>query len=83
MGPLENSKPKFKIIDSFWTFLVATAVLGPLALPLLWRNPKYKKSTKIVGSLVVVGFTLYLVFFAKSYMDNVMAEYKQLMEQSQ
>jgi hypothetical protein len=83
MEPLDNSKPKIKIIDSFWTFLVATALLGPLALPLLWRNPKYKKSTKIGGSLLVVGFTLFLVFFAKSYLDNAMAEYKQLMEQSQ
>jgi hypothetical protein len=83
MESLDNSKPKIKIIDSFWTFLVATALLGPLALPLLWRNPKYKKSTKIVGSVLVVGFTLFLVFFAKSYLDNAMAEYKQLMEQSQ
>ena len=46
---IKNSKQDYKKysekirpIDSVWTFLVALAFLGPLALPLLWRNPRFR-----------------------------------------
>lgn len=65
---------KEKIIDSFWTFLVATAFLGPFALPLLWRNPKYKVSTKVVGSLAVLLFTWLLVRFSASFMSDMVGD---------
>ncbi|NBX76264.1 MAG: hypothetical protein EBQ92_06895 [Proteobacteria bacterium] len=55
-------KNKIKVIDSFWVFLVATAFLGPFALPLLWRNPNWSKRTKIIGSIAVIAFTLVLLY---------------------
>jgi hypothetical protein len=58
----EKPQEKPKIIDSLWTFLVATAVIGPFALPLLWRNPRYKTSTKIAGSIAVLAFTAFLMW---------------------
>jgi hypothetical protein len=37
-------------------------VLGPLALPLLWRSPHFSRAMKIVLTLATVGATiLYLV----------------------
>ncbi len=79
----ENLKPKVKIIDSFWAFLFSTAVFGPFALPLLWRNPRYKKTTKILGSVVVVLLTVLLIWIVKVYIDPFLAQYKALLEQSQ
>ena len=70
-SPNPTSPKKEKVIDSFWTFLVATAFLGPLALPLLWRNPKYKVSTKVVGSIAVLLFTWLLVHFSTSFMSDM------------
>jgi len=55
-------KNKIKVIDSFWTFLVATAFLGPFALPLLWRNPNWSKKTKVIGTVAVIILTLGLVY---------------------
>ena len=55
-------KNKIKVIDSFWVFLVATACLGPLALPLLWRNPNWSKRTKIIGSVAIIAVTLGLIY---------------------
>jgi len=55
-------KPKIKTIDSLWVFLIATAVLGPFALPLLWRNPRWSKVTKIVGTLFILALTLGLIY---------------------
>jgi hypothetical protein len=62
---MENKKPtetppqkkKVRVIDSLWTFFVATAFLGPFALPLLWRNPRFKVRNKILGSLVIILLT--------------------------
>lgn len=55
-------KPKIKTIDSLWVFLIATAVLGPFALPLLWRNPRWSKVTKTVGTLFILALTLGLIY---------------------
>jgi hypothetical protein len=55
-------KSKIKVIDSFWVFLVATAFLGPFALPLLWRNPNWSKRTKIIGSVAIIAITLGLIY---------------------
>lgn len=80
----QNEAPvKQKMVDKVSTFVIATAVLGPFALPLLWRNPNYRKSTKVLVSIVVILFTLFLVFVAGSYLDKTLADYKQLLEQTQ
>ncbi|MFM8270409.1 MAG: hypothetical protein ACKN9V_09505 [Pseudomonadota bacterium] len=55
-------KNKIKVIDSFWVFLVATAFLGPFALPLLWRNPHWSKKTKIIGSIAILALTVALIY---------------------
>lgn len=55
-------KNKIKVIDSFWVFLVATAFLGPFALPLLWRNPHWSKKTKVVGSITIIALTVALLY---------------------
>lgn len=81
MEHLPNTGTRPKIIDSVWTFIVATACLGPFALPLLWRNPRYSKLTKILGSLVVCLLTGLLIWIAKVYIEPLMDEYKSLMSQ--
>lgn len=53
-------KPKTKWYYSTSAIVVGLATLGPLALPLVWANPKYKMITKIVITVVVIGVTLWL-----------------------
>jgi uncharacterized membrane protein len=49
-------------------------VVGPLAIPVIWANPKYKFTTKIVITIIVLIFTVFLVY--------LMAElYRQMLEQ--
>ena len=36
-------------------------VLGPLALPLLYKSPKFSKTLKIILTIVVLIYTLYLM----------------------
>lgn len=59
-----------RVIDNLWTFLVATALMGPFALPLLWRNPRFKMQTKVLGSLAVLVFTYFLTKFAAEFLSD-------------
>ena len=49
--------------ESPWLVLVLLfVVLGPLALPLLWRSRRFTRPWKIALSVIVVGVTLYTVW---------------------
>jgi uncharacterized membrane protein YvbJ len=70
----KSGKPKTK-----WYFLTSVVVIailcvGPLALPLVWFNPRYKAVTKLVVTIAVIALTILL-----SYLT--MYIYLRLMEQ--
>ena len=49
------------------TIVIALLCLGPLALPLVWLNPRYKLATKAIITVVVLVVTIlcmYLVAYA-------------------
>ncbi|MGE4107570.1 MAG: hypothetical protein AB7F66_10185 [Bacteriovoracia bacterium] len=71
-----------KLIDRLWVLIVAVATVGPFALPLLWRNPHYKLSTKIGASVLVVALTVYLLYFSAGLMQQL-AEQLQALQQMQ
>jgi hypothetical protein len=74
----DSNLKKIKIIDSFWTFFVALAILGPFALPLLWRNPRLSPHVKGLGSVFIVLFTLVLIWFSKTFLSQGMDQYQEL-----
>jgi len=59
-----NSLPHVKFIDRLWAFTLAVAFVGPLALPLFWRNPRFSYRTKIWVSLAILALTAGLIFLA-------------------
>ncbi|MBN1804142.1 MAG: hypothetical protein JW837_02715 [Sedimentisphaerales bacterium] len=38
--------------------VIAILCVGPLALPLVWLNPRYKSTTKITVTAAVIGVTI-------------------------
>lgn len=60
-GPMEPTK-KERILNSPWTLIVAVATVGPLAIPLVWRNPGYSKPTKILLTVGIVALTIGLIW---------------------
>jgi hypothetical protein len=77
-GTMETKPPpptpekKVRVIDSLWTFLVAVACLGPFALPLLWRNPRYSITTKVAASVAVILFTWFLFKAGNAYLESIL-----------
>ena len=57
-------KPKGKWYFSTTVVVVALLCVGPLALSLVWFNPRYSIITKVVVTILVIVFTFLLGYFA-------------------
>ena len=69
---------KVKVIDSLWTFAVAVAFIGPLALPLLWRNPRFERKTKVLATIGVFVLTVVLLWVGWASMKKTWADIQQM-----
>ncbi|MFL5813429.1 MAG: hypothetical protein ACJ763_07605 [Bdellovibrionia bacterium] len=56
---------KERMLDSGWTIIIGIAVFGPFALPLLWRNPRYGRGTKVFWTLVTAVITVFCLWAMK------------------
>lgn len=53
-----GTKPKSKWYLTTSTIVIALLCLGPLALPLVWMNPRYKTASKVIVTVIVIGATI-------------------------
>jgi len=70
----DRLRPNSKWYYSTSVIVIGLMVVGPLALPLVWKNPKYKPITKVIITIVVIAVTICL-FYLMAYM------YQRLMRQ--
>lgn len=54
-----SEKPQTKWYFSNFIVVIAILSFGPLALPLVWFHPHYKRITKIIVSVLVIVATLW------------------------
>ena len=45
----------------FWVLVLLFVVLGPLALPNLWKSPRFSQGLKVVLTIAVIAYTGLLV----------------------
>ena len=55
-------KPTTKWYYSTAAIVIGLIVVGPLALPLVWANPKYKVITKVILTIIVIAATILLCY---------------------
>ena len=67
-------QPKTKWYFATPTVVIALLCLGPLALPLVWANPRYKVITRVIVTVIVIAMTV-LFYYLLDY------TYSRLMEQ--
>ena len=79
-GQVLNQSEKPKIKWYFSNFIVVIAILsfGPLALPLVWFHPHYKRNTKLVVSVVVIVLTIWCFFIMQDLYIRFTEEAKRL-----
>jgi hypothetical protein len=67
------AKPKTKWYHQTHVVIVAILCVGPLALPMVWLNPKFKPVTKTIFTIVIIALTLGCYILMKgmySYLDE-------------
>ena len=77
-GEFIIDKPKepwyFRNMSIFLAFLC----VGPLALPLVWFNPRYKVYSKLIITAVCLVLTYFLTVWFIHSIQKIMEYYKQL-----
>jgi hypothetical protein len=59
--PEEHGKVKW-YLRPIGVVLLLFFVLGPFGLPLLYKSPKFSKTSKIILTIAVIIYTSYLIF---------------------
>ena len=59
--PKEDEKVKW-YLRPISVVLLLFFILGPLGLPLLYKSPKFSKTSKIILTIAVIIYTSYLIF---------------------
>jgi hypothetical protein len=75
-SPSTSTPPKWYQSNS--TLVVALCCLGPLALPLVWLNPRYGRITKLLITAAIVVLTILLCQFTMNTYRNLMDQIKAL-----
>jgi len=59
--PKEDGKIKW-YLRPISVVLLLFFVLGPFALPLLYKSPKFSKTSRIILTVIVIIYTSFLIF---------------------
>ena len=64
----------------FSTSVVVFALIsvGPFALPLVWVHPRYKRITKIILTVGIIGFSVWGYFIMRDLYLNLMQQIQAL-----
>ena len=71
--------PKGKWYFKKGPLILSLIFIGPLALPLLWANPRYSALAKVFWSAVILGITIGLALVTHQLLQFLL---KQLSEMS-
>ena len=74
----KTGKPKTKWYYATPTVIIGVLCLGPLALPLVWLNPRYKTATKVVVSVLIIALTVLLCYLLGYIYNRFMKEIETL-----
>lgn len=64
--------------SGLFIFLLITGPLAFFIIPLVWLNPHYKKTTKIIVTLFIVAFSVFFIFLTIYAVQNVIEQFHQL-----
>ena len=56
--------------------IIAFLSVGPLALPLVWFNPRFNRKTKIIISVLAIILTYYLIISVTKSLKSIIAYYR-------
>jgi len=70
----KKQQPKWYFKTSL--LIIAFLCVGPLALPLVWFNPRFSQRKKIVISIIVIILSYYLAVSVTNSLKSISQYYK-------
>lgn len=67
---------KTKWYFSTLVIVIALVSVGPFALPLVWLHPLYNRVTKIILTIIIIGFSIWLFIITKDLYVTLMQQIK-------
>ncbi len=71
-------KVKTKWYFTTSVIVIALLMIGPLALPMVWLNPRYKMVTKLIVTGLVITLTILLSYLVGNIYGNLMKQMEAL-----
>jgi len=78
---LDERSRKLPWIFSLQAIVLALLLVGPLALPLVWLHPQYKRTTKIVVTLIMIVTTIGCVYLLQLLSEHLNERMSEIMRQ--
>ena len=79
--PSTHEPKKTGIIYSIPALLAAIATVGPLAIPLVWKNPRFNSITKTFISVAIILLTGWLLKFGVKLVEDLTLQINSLTAQ--
>lgn len=77
-GEFLNKKPAEKWYFKNSLIITLFICVGPFALPLVWFNPKYSRTFKIVSTVFALALTYLLTLVMTKSIQSIMTYYEEL-----
>ncbi len=71
-------RSKTKWYYSTITVIIAVLAVGPFALPLVWRNPRYRPVTKLAVTVGIIVLTVVLCYIMTAMYKNMLDQIREL-----
>jgi len=72
----ERQKEKW-YFKTYW-LVIGFLCVGPLILPLLWFNPRFSRTKKIIISIIIIVISYYLAILTIESVKNISNYYQQI-----
>ena len=79
---MSDKPPEVKWHSKISTLIIALLCVGPLALPLLWFNPRFSNKVKVIVSALVIILTYYLTVAAVGSIKAIYQYYREMLQQT-
>ena len=77
-GPARKKPRPKKWYFATGTVIMGLLCLGPLALPLVWFNPRYKPLTRLIITAVVIGLTIACTYLLQAMLQQFLDQFHAL-----
>jgi hypothetical protein len=74
----QSRQPEIKWYFTTSIVVIALLSVGPLALPLVWLHPEYKRSTKIILTIGIIIFSIWCYYVTQSLYQDLKQQMKAL-----